>query len=263
MLASWEKSNDKPRQHTKKQTLLCLQRSILVKAMVFPVVMYGCEWKWSHSVVSNSLDYSLAGSSVHGIFQAIVLECIAISFSRGSSQPRAWTRVSCIVDRRFTVWATREVLDNKKGWAPKNWCFWTVVLEKTLESPLDSKEIKPVNPKGNQPEFHWKDWCWCWSSNILATWCKKLTHWKRFWCWERLRAGGEGDNRRQGCWMASPTQWTWVWTNSSRWLRTGKPGMLQSMGSQRVRHNWGAEQQQWNICYIHWINIDILLLTKI
>ena len=86
-------------------------------------------------------------------------------------------------------------LDHKESWVPKNWCFQTVVLEKTLESPLDSKEIKPVN-KGNQPWiFHWKDWCWSWSSSILATWCEELTHWKRPWCWERLKAGGEGGNR--------------------------------------------------------------------
>ena len=79
---------------------------------------------------------------------------------------------------------------DKEGWVPKNWCFRTVVLEKTLESPLDSKEIKPIKCKGNQPWIlYWKDWCWSWSSNTLATWCKGLTHWKRPWCWGRLRAG--------------------------------------------------------------------------
>ena len=82
---------------------------------------------------------------------------------------------------------------NHEGWALKNWCFGTVVLEKTLESPLDCKEIKPVNPKGNQSWVHWKDWCWSWNSNTLATWCKELTPWKRPWCWERLKAGEEGD----------------------------------------------------------------------
>ena len=77
---------------------------------------------------------------------------------------------------------------------------------KTLESPLDSKEIQPVHPKGNQSWiFHWKDWCWSWNSNTLASWCKELTHWKRPWCWERLREGGEGDGRGWDDWMASPT----------------------------------------------------------
>ena len=59
------------------------------------------------------------------------------------------------------------------------------------------------------PNIHWKDWCWSWNSNILATWCEELTHLKRPWCWERLRAGGEGDDRGWDGWMASPTQWTW------------------------------------------------------
>ena len=87
-------------------------------------------------------------------------------------------------------------LDHKEGWEMKNQCFWIVVLEKTLKSPLDSK-IKPVNPKGNQPWlFHWKDWCRSWNNKALATWCKEPTHWKRPWCWERLRAGGEGGDRR-------------------------------------------------------------------
>ena len=77
----------------------------------------------------------------------------------------------------------------KKNWVPKNWCFWTIVLERTLQSPLNCKDIKPVNPKGNQSWF-WKDWCWSWSSSTLITWCEELTHCKRPWCWERLRAGG-------------------------------------------------------------------------
>jgi len=83
---------------------------------------------------------------------------------------------------------------HKEGWAQKKWSFWTVVLEKIVESHLDCKEIKPVHPKGNQPWiFHWKDWCW--SFNTLATWCTEPTHWKRPWCWERLRARGEGGKR--------------------------------------------------------------------
>ena len=75
------------------------------------------------------------------------------------------------------------------------------------------------------------EWCWSWNSNTLATWCEELRHWKRPWCWERLKAG-EGDDRRWDGWMASPTQWTWVWVNSGSWWWTGRPGVLQFMGSQ-------------------------------
>ena len=70
------------------------------------------------------------------------------------------------------------------------------------------------------------------SDNLLSPWCEETTHWKRPWCWERLKAGGEGDNRGWGGWVASLTWWIWVWANSRRWWRTGKPGVLQSMGSQ-------------------------------
>ena len=75
----------------------------------------------------------------------------------------------------------------------------------------------------------------------LATWCRELTHLKRPWCWERLKARGEGDDRGWDGWMASPTQWTWVWASSGSWWWTGRPGVLQSMGSQRVWHDWATE----------------------
>ena len=77
--------------------------------------------------------------------------------------------------------------------------------------------------------------------SFLATWCEELTHLKRPWCWERLKAGGEGGDRGWDCWMASLTQWTWVWVNSGSWWWTGRPGMLQSMVSQRVGHDWATE----------------------
>ena len=102
-------------------------------------------------------------------------------------------------------------LDHKESWAPKSLYFWTVVLEKTLDSPLDFEEIQPVNPKGNQSWiFIGRTDAKAESSNTLADWCKELTHLKRPWCWKRLKAGGEGDDRGSGGWMASPTQWTWV-----------------------------------------------------
>ena len=114
--------------------------------------------------------------------------------------------------------------DHKESWAPKNWCFLTVVLEDTLESPLDCK-IKPVNP-----EYSLEGLLLKWSSNTLATWCKQPTHWKRPWHWGRLEAKREGNGRGWGRWMVSLTEWTLVWANSRRqW--TGKPDVLQSLGT--------------------------------
>ena len=85
------------------------------------------------------------------------------------------------------------------------------------------------------------DWCSSWNSNTLATWCEELTHLKRPRCWERLRAGGEEDSRGWDGWMASPTQWLWVWVNSRSWWWTGRPGVLRFVGLQRVRHDWATE----------------------
>ena len=103
-------------------------------------------------------------------------------------------------------------LDHKEGWAPKNWCLWTVVLEKTLESPLDSKEIKPVNLKGHQP------WIFIRRTDAKA---EALILWppdvkKRPWCWERLQAGEENDRGWDG-WMASLTQWIWASSGRCDW----------------------------------------------
>ena len=91
------------------------------------------------------------------------------------------------------------------------------------------------------------------NSNTLATWCKEPTHLKRPWCWERLRAGGEGDDRGWNGWMASPTQWTWVWVNSESWRWTGRLGVLWSMRSQRVGHDWATK--------LNWTAFRTLLLT--
>ena len=129
-------------------------------------------------------------------------------------------------------------LDYKEGWVPKSLCFRTVVLQKTLEYPLDSKEIKPVNPKGNQP--------WIFSgrtdakAEALIFWPPDSksppTHWKIPWCWERLRAGGDGDNRGWDGWMALPTRWTWVWASSVCWWWTGRPGVTESDTTEQL--NW-------------------------
>ena len=89
--------------------------------------------------------------------------------------------------------------------------------------------------------IYWKDWCWSWNSNTLAIWCEELTNWKRSWWWERLKGKEERGGRGWGGWVASLTQWTWVWANSRREWKTGKPSMLQPVGSQRVRHDWATD----------------------
>ena len=112
------------------------------------------------------------------------------------------------------------------------------------EDSWESLELQdPTSPSCRKSvlNIHWKDWCWSWSSSTLATWCKELTHWKRPWCWERLKAGGQGDNIGWKGWMASLIQLTWVWASCRSWWGTGKPSMLQSMGLQRVGQNWVTE----------------------
>ena len=113
------------------------------------------------------------------------------------------------------------------------------------EDSWESLELQgdPTSPSKRRSVLgvHWKDWCWSWNSNTLATWCEELTHLKRPWCWERLKAGGEGDDREWDGWVASPTQWTWVWVNSGSWWWTGRSGMLWFMGLQRGGHDWVTE----------------------
>ena len=128
------------------------------------------------------------------------------------------------------------------------WCG-----RRLLRVPWTARRSNQSILKEISPEYFWKDCCWRWSSNTLATWCEELTHWKRPRCWERLKAGGEGDNRRQVGWMASLTQWTWVCAISRSWWWTEKPDVVQSFGSQRVGHDWATELD-WNIysyIYIH------------
>ena len=138
-------------------------------------------------------------------------------------------------------------LDCEESWVPKNWCFWTGMLEKTLESPWTARRSNQSILKKTLLNVHWKDWCWSWNSNTLATWCTELTHLKRPWCWERLMVRGAGDDRGWGSWMGSLTRWTWVWVNSGSCWWTGRPGVLQPMGSQKFRHGWATELN-W-ICY--------------
>ena len=124
----------------------------------------------------------------------------------------------------------------------------------------------PISPSWRKSvlNIHWKDWRWSWNSNTLATWCKELVHLKRPWCWARLKMGGEGDDRGWDGWMALPTRWTWVWVNSRSWWWTGRPGMLQSMGLQRVGHDWVTELNwtELNWSEMNWMGLLSSTLSK-
>ena len=149
-------------------------------------------------------------------------------------------------------------LDYKESRELKNWRFWTVVLE---DSPLDCKEIQPVHPKGDQSwVFIVRTDVEAETPNTFATWCEELTHLKRSWCWERLRAG-EGDDRGWDGWMASPTQWTWVWVDSGSWWWTGRPGKLRFMGSQsRTRlSDWTELGYNLTFALDKWLFLSILV----
>ena len=131
-------------------------------------------------------------------------------------------------------------LEYKESWEPKNWCFWTVVLEKTLESPLDSKEIQPVHPKGNESWISLEGLMLRLKLQNFGHLMQRTDSLEKTLMLERLKVG-EGGSRGWDGWMASPTQWTWIWVSFGSWWWTGKPGMPQSMGSQRVRHDWATE----------------------
>ena len=180
LITPWKERYDQPRQHIKKRDITLPTKVRLVKAMVFPVVMYGCE---------------------------------------------SWTIKK----------AERRRID-----AFELWCW-----RRLLRVPWTARRSNQSILKRSVLGVHWKDWWWSWSSSTLATWCEELTHWKRPWCWERLRAGGVGVDRGWDGWMASLTQWTWVWVNSGSWWWTGRPGVLRFMGSQRVGHDWATELN-WN-----------------
>ena len=148
-----------------------------------------------------------------------------------------WSTWYCLVFKENTTHFISSCWDNSYIL----WCFWTVVLEKTPESPLDCKEIQPIHSEGAQP------WVFFGGNDAEAEapvlWLPHAKSWLigKDWCWEGLGAGREGNDRGWDGWMASPTRWTWVWVNSGSWWWTGKPGVLRFMGSQRVRHDWATE----------------------
>ena len=151
----------------------------MVKAMVFPVVMYGCE---------------------------------------------SWT-IKKAEHRRIDAFEL--------------WCW-----RRLLRVPWTAKRSNQPILKEISPEYSLEGLMLNLKLQYSGHWCEEPTHWKRPWCWERLKVGGDGDDKRMRRLDASSTRQTWVWASSGSWWWTGKSGMLQSMGSQRVGHNWATEQNQ-------------------
>ena len=157
----------------------------------------------------------------------------------------------CLIKAMFFQWSWMDVSIGlwRKMSAEELMFLNCGIGEDSLESPLDSKEIQPVHPKGNQ------SWLFIGRTDAelrlqyFGRLMRSVTHWKRPWCWGGLKAGGEGGGGGWDGWMASPTQWPWIWANSGRPWRTEKSDMLQSMGSQRVRHDLVTEHTE---THIHW-----------
>ena len=192
-------------------------------------------WVLNHSTLYNAMDCSLPSSSVHGILQARIPEWVAVPSSRRSSWPRYWTCISYISCIGRQVLYHTPPGKPKEGWVLKNWCFQTVVLE----SPLDCKEIQPIQHKGNQPwivtERTDPEAPILWPSDVKSWLIRKDSDAGKDW---------RKSERQRTRWLI---QLIWVWANSRIQWRMGKGGVLQKMGSQRVGHDLANEQQQQNI----------------
>ena len=132
-------------------------------------------------------------------------------------------------------------LGYKENWVQKNWCFELWCWWRLLRIPWTARRYNQSILKEISPAYSLEGLMLKLKLQYFGHWCKELTHSKRPWCWERLKAGGEGDDSGWDGWMASPTRWTWVWVNSGSCWWTGKPGPAAVHGSQTVRYDWATE----------------------
>ena len=220
----------------------------------FPSPMHESEkWKWICSVVSNSSrpPWTAAhqappsmGFSRQEYWSGVPLlspmtNLDSILKSRDITLP---TNVRLVKAMVFPVviygWESWTI---KKAEHQRIDAFELFCWRRLLRVPWTARRSNQWILKEISPECSWKDWCWSCNSNTLGTWWEELSHWKRPWCWKGLKAGGDRGDRVWDGWMASPTQWTWVWVNSGSWWWIRRPGVLLSMGLQRVGHDWVTE----------------------
>ena len=162
--------------------------------------------------------------------------------SRDITLPTKVRLVKAVVFSSGHVWMWE--MGSEESWALKNWWLLNCGVGEDSWESLGLQEDLTSHSEGDPGKslgLLWKGWCESWNSSTLVTSWEELTDWKRLWCWEGLGAGGEGDDRGWGGWMASLTQWRWVWVNSGSWWWTERPGMLWFMVLQRVRHDWVTE----------------------
>ena len=210
-------------------------------------------WQIDGETMETVTDFTFLGSKItadgdssHEIKRRLLLgrkamtNLDSISKSRDIALP---TKVSLFKAMVFPVvmygcasWTIKKA-ESQRNDAFELWCW-----RRLLRVPWTARRSNQSILRKSVLNIHWKDWCWSWNSNTLVTWCKELTHWKRPWGWERLKAGREVGDRGWDGWMVSLTQWTRVWVSSGSWWWTGKPGMLQSMGLQNVGHDWVTAQ---------------------
>jgi len=212
--------------------------------------MSSASWQVDGETVETVTDFIFLGSkiTVDGDYSHEIKRCLLLGRKALTTLDNILKRGDITLPTKICLFKAMVfplVMYGCKSWTIKKaecqridafelWCW-----RRLLRVPWTARRSNQSILKKSVLIVHWKDWCW--NSNILATWCEELTYLKRPWWWERLRAGGEGDDRGWDAWMASPTQWIWVWVNSGSWRWTGRPGLLQSVGSQRLGHDWVTE----------------------
>ena len=200
-------------------------------------------WQIDGETVETVADFVFLGSKItaDGDWSHEIKRCLLLG-------RKVMTKLDSILKSRDITLSTKVHLvkamvfpDYKEGWAPKNWCFWTVVLEKTLENPLDCKEIQPVLLKEISPRCSLEGLMLKLKLQYFGHLMWGADSFEKTLMLGKIEFRWEGDDRRWDGWMASPTQWTWIWVDSGSWCRTEKPGVLRFMGLQRVGHDWATE----------------------